>query len=151
MEHRKFFILMILILLFSGCLDKIQSGFQQVQVVYVNVNVTSQDNGTVIQNITAKGGEVSKIKAPGAVLPEKFPAIYAEILQEYNLSKPGTITLTTISLSNGLDYTGPGNYSFMVQLLENTLNKSKPIYVYSEITTNKTRLARAEIEANWTE
>lgn len=136
-------------LLFSGCIGNITDRFQKVQVVNVNVTVGSVNNTSVIQHITAKGGEVSKLYAPGAVLPEKFPAIYTEIMQVYNISKP--LNQKIISLPNGQEFTGDGNYSFTVQLLENSLNKSQPIFVYSEISTDKTRIATAKVLVNWTE
>jgi hypothetical protein len=135
--------------LFSGCIENISDRFQKVQVVYVNVTVGSVNNTSVIQYITAKGGEVSKIYAPGAVLPEKFPAIYTDILQIYNISRPQNQKI--ISLPNGQEFTGDGNYSFTIHLLENSLNKSQPIFIYTEITTNRTRIAAAKIMANWTE
>jgi hypothetical protein len=149
MRKNQVIIFILISLVFSGCIENITSGFQRVQVVYVNLSVVSQDNRTIIQYIHARGGEVSKLNAPGAVLPDKFPSIYAEILQQYNASK--SATLQTISLTNGQEYTGPGNYSFTIHLLENTLNKSQPIFVYAEIDTDKTIISRTEVKLNWTE
>lgn len=148
MKFKKVYMLIFVTLLFSGCIENMTGRYLKVPVVYVNVKVGSENNTFFIQDITAKGGEISKFNY-GAVLPKKFPAIYVEILQIYNESKYGA--LKTISLSNGQEFKGTGNYSFNVTLMGNSLNKSQPIFVYSEISTNRTRIARAEVKVNWSE
>lgn len=148
MRYGKAVILILIVLLFSGCIEEITARFQKVQVVYANVSVVMKENQTVIQSIEAKGSEVTLIDAPGVVSPGKFPAIYVEVLQVYNNTK----ALKVISLPNGQVYNGPGNYSFTVQLFEGSLNNSQPINVYSEIQQNMTRrLTRQSAWFNWTE
>lgn len=150
MNYKKVFMLIFLILIFSGCIDEIAGRFQQVQVVFVNVTVGEVNNTPIIQNITAKGGMIPKLYAPGNVFPNKFPAIFAEVLQPYNISKPGTFR--TISMSSGQQFNGSGTYTFTVQLAENILNKSQPISVYSEILDNQSkRPTRARVLLDWTE
>lgn len=150
MKYKKMFMLLFMVLIFSGCIDEIAGRVQQVQVVFVNVTVGEENNTSIIQNITAKGGMIPKLYAPGNVFPNKFPAINAEILQVYNLSKPST--LRTISYANGQPFNGSGTYTFTVQLVDNVLNKSQPIAIYSEILDNRTkRLSRARAIVDWTE
>jgi len=149
MRYGQVVILIFIAILFSGCLENITARFQNVDVVYVNVSVIEQDNRTIIQDIEAKGGTLNKLKAPGWAIPKKQPAIYIEILQLYNISKPDTFT--SISASNGLEYTGAGNYSFTISLFENVLDRNQPIRVYSEILSNNTRVARESKMFNWTE
>lgn len=150
MKYKKMFMLLFLVLIFSGCIDEIAERVQQVQVVFVNVTVGEENNTSIIQNITAKGGMIPKLYAPGNVFPEKFPAIFAEVLQPYNVSNPRTFR--TISMSNGQPFNGSGTYTFTVQLSENSLNKSQPISVYSEILdTQSKRPSRARVLLDWTE
>lgn len=150
MRYKKVIMLIFLILIFSGCVDQIADRFKQVQVVFVNVTVGEVNNTPIIQNITAKGGMIPKLYAPGNVFPNQFPAIFAEVLQEYNVSKPGTFR--TISMSSGQPFNGSGTYTFTVQLVENALNKSQPISVYSEILDNQSkRPSRARVFVDWTE
>jgi hypothetical protein len=150
MRYKKVFMLIFLILMFSGCIDQIAERFQQVQVVFVNVTVGEENNTPIIHNITAKGGMIPKLYAPGNVFPNKFPAIFAEVLQLYNVSNPRTYR--TISMSNGQPFNGSGTYTFTVQLVENILNKSQPITVYSEILDNQSkRPSRARVLLDWTE
>ncbi|HYN44380.1 MAG TPA: hypothetical protein VER35_00105 [Candidatus Limnocylindrales bacterium] len=142
--------LILLLVMFSGCVDQIAGRFQQVQVVFVNVTVGEENNTPIIQNITAKGGMIPKLYAPGNVFPNKFPAIFAEVLQVYNASNPRTYR--TISMSSGQPFNGSGTYTFTVQLAENVLNKSQPISVYSEILDNQSkRPSRAKVLLDWTE
>jgi len=149
MRYGQVVILIFIAILFSGCLENITARFQNVDVVYVNVSVIEQDNRTIIQDIEAKGGTLNKLKAPGWAIPKKQPAIYIEILQLYNISMPDTFT--SISPSNGLEYTGAGNYSFTISLFENVLDRNQPIRVYSEIVSNNTRVARESKMFNLTE
>lgn len=150
MRYKKVFMLIFLTLIFSGCIDQIAHRFQQVQVVFVNVTVGEVNNTPIIQNIAAKGGMIPKLYAPGNVFPNKFPAIFAEVLQVYNVSNPRTYR--TISMSNGQPFNGSGTYTFTVQLAENILNKSQPISVYSEIIDNQSkRPSRARVLLDWTE
>ena len=150
MRYKKVFMLILIVLLFSGCIDQIAGRLQQVQVVFVNVTVGEENNTSVIQNISATGGMIPKLYAPGNVFPNKFPAIFAEVLQVYNVSNPRTYR--TISMSSGQPFNGSGTYTFTVQLVENTLNKSQPIVVYSEILDNQSkRPSRARVLLDWTE
>lgn len=149
MKYGQVVILIFIAILFSGCLENITARFQNVDVVYVTVSVIEKDNMTIIQDIEAKGGTLNKLAAPGWAIPEKQPAIYAEILQLYNISMPGTFT--SISTSNGIEYKGAGNYSFTISLFENVLDRNQPIRVYSEIVSNNTRVVRESKMFNWTE
>ena len=149
MRYGQVVILIFIAILFSGCLENITARFQNVDVVYVNVSVIEQDNRTIIQDIEAKGGTLNKLKAPGWAIPEKQPAIFVSILQLYNISMPGTFT--GISVSNGIEYNGAGNYSFTISLFENVLDRNQPIRVYSEILSNNTRVVRESKMFNWTE
>lgn len=121
----------------------------KVDVMYVNLSVVMKDNKTLIQDIEARRGELSRTRAPGFVAPEKFPGIYIKIKQAINISKPDT--LKDISVPNGKFYNGTGNYSFTVQLYENALNETQPLYIYSEIIDNQSRRpARTMISINLT-
>ncbi len=149
MKYYKLVFLIIIVLLFTGCLEQIANRFEKVDVVYVNLSVTTEENKTVIRDIKAFRGEVTKIDAPGFVAPEKFPGIYVKIKQVINISKPDL--LKDVSVPNGINYNGPGNYSFTVQLYKDEFNKTQPIYIYSEIIDNKSmRLARTMIGVNLT-
>lgn len=148
MRYKKVLILIFIALVFSGCIGN--EIIPKVDVVHVNVTVAVQDNKTVITGIEAKGGELLKLYAPGNIFPERFPAIYAEVLQVYNVSKP--IALKSISRPNGQTFKGQGNYSFTVELLEKAVNKSQPIIVYSEILDERGyKVTSARIGVNWTE
>jgi hypothetical protein len=150
MKYFNVVLLILTVLLFSGCLDEITGKFMKVDVVYVNLSVVNESNKTLIKDIKAKMGELPKINSPGVVSPEKFPGIYVKIKQPYNMSKQDLVK--DISVPNGLDYNGTGNYSFTVQLYENAFNKTLPVYIYSEIIDNKSnRLARTIIGVNSTE
>lgn len=150
MKYKKIFILMFLMLVFSGCVDQIADRFKQVQVVNVTITVGEENNTPNIQNITGIGEMIPKLYAPGNVFPNKFPAIFAEVLQVYNVSNPRTYR--TISMSNGQPFNGSGTYTFTVQLNENVLNKSQPIVIYSEILDNQSkRPSRARVLLDWTE
>lgn len=150
MKYSRIIFCIIIILFFSGCIEEITARFQKVEVVYVNVSVAVEGNTTLITNIDTRGAEMTKLYAPGMVIPEKFPAIYAEVLQEYNASKPGP--LTVISAPNGLEYTGPKNYSFIVQIFgDKKVNRSQPLFLYNEILgTDGKRIAKAMARFNWT-
>ncbi|HWQ95855.1 MAG TPA: hypothetical protein VN368_00640 [Candidatus Methylomirabilis sp.] len=141
MKYVKAVFLIMIILLFTGCIEQIVSRFQKVDVIYVNLSVITEENKTLITDMKATRGEVTKINAPGFVAPDKFPGIYVKIKQSINTSKPELVK--DVSVPNGIPYIGPGNYSFTVQLFENEYNKTLPIFVYSEIIDNKSmRLAR---------
>jgi len=150
MKYVKVVFLIMIVLLFSGCIEQITSRFQKVDVVYVNLSVVTEENKTLITDMKATRGEVTKIQAPGFVAPDKFPGIYVKIKQSINTSNPGLVK--DVSVPNGIPYNGPGTYSFTVQLYENEYNKTQPIFVYSEIVDNKSmRLARNIIGVNSTE
>lgn len=150
MKYYKLVFLIIIVLLFTGCLEQIANRFEKVDVVYVNLSVTTEENKTVIRDIKAIRGEVTKIDAPGFVVPEKFPGIYVKIKQPINISKPDLVK--DVSVPNGINYIGPGNYSFTVQFYKNEFNKTLPVYIYSEIIDNKSmRLARTMTGVNLTE
>lgn len=137
MKYRSFFILIVVTILLSGCLEGITNRFQEVNVAYVNVTVVEQDNITIIQDFDARMGVVSKLNAPGLTIPEKYPAIYAELTQVYNISKP--TTFKSISAQSGQIYNGPGKYSFTITLFQNEFNSTQPLRVYSEIILNQSK------------
>jgi len=150
MKYVKVVLLIMVALLFTGCIEQITSRFQKVDVVYVNLSVVTEENKTLITDMKATRGEVTKINAPGFVAPDKFPGIYVKIKQSINTSKPDLVK--DVSIPNGIPYIGPGPYSFTVQLFETEYNKTQPIFVYSEIIDNKSmRLARNIIGVNATE
>ncbi len=150
MKFVKVALIIFMVLLFTGCIESISDRFKKVDVVYVNVSVATEENRTIIKTIQANKSEITKIYAPGFVAPSKFPGIYVKIKQSYNMSKPDLIK--DISVPNGIDYKGIGNYSFTVQLYENAINKTLPIYVYAEIVDNQSkRLARGMVGVNLTE
>lgn len=150
MKYLKVVLLILTVLLFSGCIEEITGRFMKVDVMYVNLSVVNEDNKTLIKDIQAKRGELPKINSPGFVAPDKFPGIYVKIKQPYNISKPDLVK--DVGVPNGLDFNGTGNYSFTVQLYENEFNKTLPVYIYSEIIDNKSqRLARTIIGINLTE
>ena len=144
-------VLIISIVFFStGCIEDIANRLKMVDVVYVNFSVVTEENETNIKVINASMGELNKLDAPGFVAPEKFPGIYVKLKQAINVSKPNL--LKDISVPNGIDYIGPGNYSFTVQLYENAINETLPVYIYGEIIDNKSmRLGRSITSANLTE
>jgi len=148
MRYKKVLLLIFIALVFSGCI--VNEIIPKVDVVHINVSVAVQDNKTVITGIEAKGETLSKLNSPGIIFPEKFPAIYAEVLQVYGVSKPAA--LRSISRPNGQIFKGPGNYSFTVELYEKAINKSQPIIVYSEIADNSgLKITSARLGINWTE
>lgn len=150
MKFIKMVFLIMVILLFTGCIEDIARRFEKVDVVYVNLSVAQEENRTVIKDIKAVKGEIPKINEPGFVAPEKFPGIYIKLKQSINASKPDLVK--DVSVPNGISYTGPGNYSFTIQLYENEFNISMPLYIYSEIVDNKSmRLGRTIIGVNLTE
>jgi hypothetical protein len=149
MKSVKVLLIISIVLLFTGCLEDIANRFEKVDVVYVNLSVVTEENKTLIKNIQASRGELNKLNAPGFVAPDKFPGIYVKIKQSINVSKPNLVK--DISVPNGINYNGTGNYSFTVQLYENELNETMPVYIYSEIIDNKSmRPARSIIEVNFT-
>lgn len=149
MKSAKGVLLILMVLLFTGCIEQISDRFKKVDVVYVNLSVVTEENMTVIRDIQANKSELTRIYAPGFVAPERFPGIYVKIKQSYNISKPDLIK--DISVPNGINYNGTGNYSFTVQLYENELNKTLPIYIYVEIVDNESkRPARTMIGVNLT-
>lgn len=149
MKYVKIVFLIMIVLLSTGCIEEFASRFKTVDVVYVNLSVITEENKTVIRDIKAVRGEVSKMYAPGFVAPEKFPGIYVKIKQSINMSKPDLVK--DVSVPNGVSYNGSGNYSFTVQLYENEFNKSQPFYIYSEIIDNNSmRLARTIFGVNST-
>ncbi len=148
MKSVKVLLIISIVLLFTGCLEDIANRFEKVDVVYVNLSVVTEENKTVIKDIQASRGELNKLYAPGFVAPDKFPGIYVKIKQAINVSKPNLVK--DISVPNGINYNGTGNYSFTVQLYENELNETMPVYIYSEIIDNKSmRPARSIIEVNF--
>lgn len=150
MKSVKIVLIILMVLLFTGCIEGISDRFKKVDVVYVNLSVVTEENKTVIKDVQTSKSEITKIYAPGFVAPDKFPGIYVKIKQSYNMSKPDLIK--DIGVPNGINYNGTGNYSFTVQLYENSLNKTLPIYVYAEIVDNQSiRLARTMVGFNLTE
>lgn len=144
MKLLKIVLIITIVLLSSGCLEDIANRFKKVDVVYVNLSVVMEENNTVIKYTGVSKGELNKIDAPGFVAPEKFPGIFIKIKQSINTSNPDL--LKDISVPNGISYNGTGNYSFTVQLYEDTLNESAPIFIYGEILDNKSmRLERSMI------
>ncbi len=149
MKFVKVVLIILVVILFTGCLEDIANRFEKVDVVYVNLSVVTEGNKTMIKDIQATRGELNKVQAPGFVAPDKFPGIYVKIKQSINVSKPELVK--DISVPNGINYIGTGNYSFTVQLYENELNETMPVYIYSEIIDNKSmRPARSIIGVNLT-
>ncbi len=73
-----------------------------------------------------------------------------KIKQSINISKPDLVK--DVSVPNGINYNGPGNYSFTVQFYKEEFNKTIPIYIYSEIIDNKSmRITRTITGVNLTE
>ncbi len=152
MRYKKVLFLILITMFFSGCIgEEIASRINKVDVMNVNVTVSLKDNVTMITSIEAKNAKLSEMYAPGHTFPEKFPAIYVEIFQAYNISqKKGP--MKTVSYVNGHSYNGTGNYTFTVQLVEESINKSQPFYINSRIVDNiSNRLADGIIVTNWTE
>ncbi len=144
----KIIIIVFIFLIFSGCIDP-TARFEKVPVMYADVSVEMQDNKTVITNIDAHSGEISKLKAPGMLIPDDFPAIYVKVYQPSG--GPGS-PLNEISEITGKSYNGSGNYSFVARLGEGRLNKSNPLTVFIEIYHNDSkRLGRNSVMVNWTE
>lgn len=149
MKIVKVILIISIVLLFTGCIEDIADRLKKVDVVYVNLTVFEEGNETFISVNQATMGELNKLEAPGFVAPEKFPGIYVKLKQASNVSKP--LLVNDINVPNGINYNGTGNYSFTVQLYENVLNESMPVYIYSEIIDNKSmRLARSITEVNLT-
>lgn len=150
MKLVKVLLIISIAFLFTGCVEDLANRFKMVDVVYVNLSVVTEENKTLIKDIHASKGELNKIQAPGFVAPDKFPGIYIKIKQSINVSKPNLVK--DISVPNGINYNGTGNYSFTVQLYENAYNETLPVYIYSEIVDNKSsRLARSIIGVNLTD
>ncbi len=110
-------IILIISLMGSGCLEMIMK--EKVPVLYINMSVDEDPSGSmIIKEISAQGGEVSKVQAPEGEYPEDFPAYYVSVQQKMNvISKPA-----------GKDYKGPGNYVFVVGFTPE-FNKSLPLAI----------------------
>ncbi|HWR26752.1 MAG TPA: hypothetical protein VN316_02635 [candidate division Zixibacteria bacterium] len=144
----KIILIVFIFLIFSGCIDPTGRS-EKVPVMYADVSVEMQDNKTVITNIDAHSGVISKLKAPGMLIPKDFPAIYLKVYQPSG--GPGS-PLYEISEITGDSYNGPGNYSLVARLGEARLNKSDPLIVFIEIYHNESkRLGRTSVLVNWTE
>ncbi|PWB56912.1 MAG: hypothetical protein C3F06_00015 [Candidatus Methanoperedenaceae archaeon] len=149
MKLLKVVLIISMVLLFTGCIENIADRFEKIDVVYVNLTVLTEGNETLITVNRASMGEVNKLNAPGFVVPDKFPGIYIKLKQAINASKP--LLVNDISVPNGINYIGSGNYSFTIQLYKNTLNESMPVYIYSEIIDNRSmRLGRSITSVNLT-
>ncbi|VVB84567.1 Uncharacterised protein [uncultured archaeon] len=112
------------ILLLSGCIEKINA---KVPVVYVNVSMGEDANGTmVIQGVEAYAGELPKLDAPKEQLAGNFPAVYVNIVQD----------MFPRAYLTGKDYVGPGVYSYIVGF-DTKLNTSEPMGVRVEAINSK--------------
>ncbi len=113
--------LLLLFIIASGCLENFEK-LRDTDVPVLNVKITmaEENNGTmVIGGIEAYAQDMPKSRAPlYDQFPEKFPAIYADIIQ--NVSK--------INYQVGKGYEGPGTYSLTVGIDRN-LTKSAPVAV----------------------
>jgi len=104
--------LILLFIIASGCLENLEK-LRDTDVPVFNVKITmaEENNGTmVIGGIEAYVEETPKSKAPiYDQFPQKFPAIYADIVQ--NASK--------INYQTGKNYEGPGTYNLTIGIEDN--------------------------------
>lgn len=126
----KLIVFIVFVLLMSGCLDFIGP---KVPVVYANITVSEDPNGGVyIQQIVAYAGEMPKIRALEEQVPNDWPAIFVNVVQN----------MMRLNYYTGQDYHGPGAYNFVIGM-ENDFNKTAPMFISSYVsfkdnTTNPT-------------
>lgn len=124
----KLILLLAAVLLASGCLDRYIYGEENVPVLYVNVTMGEDANGSmVVEGIEAHAGEMPRFKAPQEVYAGSFPSVQVVAVQ--NLSK--------LTYPNGQKYTGPGIYRYVLGF-EREINKSKPAAIMVETIINST-------------
>jgi len=112
-----FFIMVALVT--SGCIGNLIA--EKVPVLYVNVTVNEDANGTmIIKGVEAYGGEMPEFDAPGEQLPKNFPAIFTEVVQN----------MTIITYKSGNDYTVPGVYNYSIGFWPGELNRSAPMVIW---------------------
>ena len=113
--------LILLFIIASGCLENLEK-LRDTNVPVLNVKITmaEENNGTmVIGGIEAYVEGMPKSKAPiYDQFPQKFPAIYADIVQ--NASK--------INYQTGKNYEGPGTYNLTIGI-EDNLTKTMPVAI----------------------
>ena len=98
-------------LMVSGCIETVG---ENVPVLYVNVTMGEEINGTmIIQAVEAHAGEMPKLKAPRDQLAQDFPAVYVNVVQD----------MFPRGFQTGKDYFGPGVYNFTMGI-EREINKS---------------------------
>jgi len=113
--------LILLFIIAGGCLENLEK-LRDTDVPVLNVKITmaKENNGTmVIGGIEAYAEDMPKSRAPlYDQFPEKFPAVYADIVQ--NVSK--------ISYQVGKNYEGPGTYNLTIGI-EDNLTKTMPVAI----------------------
>ena len=119
--RNKFIILILIFFLAGGCVENLEK-LRDTDVPVLNVKITmaEENNGTmVIGGIEAYAVEMPKSNAPiYDQFPEKFPAVYADIIQ--NVSK--------LNYQIGKAYDGPGTYNLTIGI-EKNLTKSAPVAI----------------------
>ena len=157
MRFVKYISLFVIIILASGCLEKVTSMGKQEPIIYVNVTVEERDlsmakgaysiNDTsnmtvVIAGIEAYQGEITRLFPPVNKLAKKFPAIYVHVLDGGR----------KIGLMSGEDYHGPGVYNFTIEFRKE-VNKSRPIIILVEALneTGYDMYYNRNMQFNWSE
>lgn len=140
--RNKFIIFLLISILASGCLENLEK-LRDTDVPVLNVKITmaEENNGTmVIGAIEAYAVEMRKSQAPiYDQFPTKFPAIYADIIQ--NVSK--------INYQTGKNYEGPGTYNLTIGV-EDNFTKTVPVaIVVTAIDNERNAIDVQGMKFNW--
>ncbi len=132
----KLIVLIVFVLLMSGCLDFIGP---KVPVVYANITVSEDANkNPQIQQIEAHAGEMPKIRALEEQVPSDWPAIFVSVIQD----------MKRLNYYTGKDYHGPGVYNFVIGM-EIEANKSVPMIIAAYVSFNNSELPPSAMFFNW--
>lgn len=132
----KLIVLIVFVLLMSGCLDFIGD---KVPVVYANFTINEDANGNPwIQQIEVHAGNASKISSHEDEIPEAWPAIYVNIVQ--NMRK--------LNYYTGYDYNGPGSYNMQIGM-ETEANTSAPLVMVAYLSLNDSQTEPVIMVFNW--
>ncbi|MDD5615584.1 MAG: hypothetical protein PHH85_05220 [Candidatus Methanoperedens sp.] len=132
----KLIVLIVFVLLMSGCLDSISS---KVPVLYANITVSEDANGNpTVTQIDARAGEFPKIRAIEDQVPDDFPAIIVNVIQN----------MMRLNYYTGKDYHGPGVYNFVIGM-EHEVNTSVPIIINAYVSFNNSEAPISAMLFNW--